>query len=59
MSSSFRLNTTSPGLQRMRRRVEVNDYSNEGWIQIEEANTDGKFVKLFNRGSEVSNPHGC
>ena len=43
-------------MKRIHRRVEINE---EGWIQIEEANTDGKFVKLVNSGSEVSNPHDC
>lgn len=43
----------------MRRRVEVNEHSSEGWIQIEEANIEGKFVKLFNSGPKVSKPHGC
>ena len=43
----------------MRRWVEVNEHSDEGWIQIEEANIEGKFVKLFNRGSKVSNQRGC
>ena len=40
----------------MLRRVEVNEHSNEKWIQIEEANIEGKFVKLFNNGTKVSNP---
>ena len=29
-------------------------YSNQGYIQIKEANADGKYVKLFNSGSKVS-----
>lgn len=36
----------------MRRRVEENEHCNEGWIRIEEANINGKFVKLFNGGSK-------
>lgn len=40
----------------MQRRVEVYE---QGRIQIDEANIDGKFVKLFNSGSKVSNSHGC
>ena len=31
-------------------------YSNQGYIQIKEASTDGTFVKLFNSGAKVSNP---
>ena len=41
----------------MRKRVEVNEHSSEGFVQIEEADIEGKFVKLFNSGSKVSNPH--
>lgn len=51
-AASFR----PPGLKRMQRRVEVYE---QGRIQIQEANIDGKFVKLFNSGSKVSNSHGC
>ena len=29
-------------------------YSNQGYVQIKEANADGKYVKLFNSGAKVS-----
>lgn len=29
-------------------------YSHQGYIQIKEANADGKYIKLFNSGSQVS-----
>ena len=29
-------------------------YSTQGYIQIKEANTDGKYVSLFNKSSKVS-----
>ena len=34
-------------------------YSHQGYIQIKEANADGKYVKLFNSGSQVSVFNGC
>ena len=44
------------GAKRVRTEEETigTKYSNQGYIQIKEANTDGKYVKLFNSGSKVS-----
>ena len=47
----FRLNIN----RRKRRRI---DFEEAACIQIEEASIDGKFVKLFNSGSKVSNLQG-
>lgn len=44
----FRLNIN----RRKRRRI---DFEGTACIQIEEASIDGKFVRLFNSGSRVSN----
>lgn len=49
--SSFRLNIN----RRKRRRIE---FEGTACIQIEGASIDGKFVKLFNSGSKVSNLQG-
>ena len=46
--SCFRLNIN----RRKRKRIE---FEGTACIQIEEASMDGKFVKLFNSGTKVSN----
>lgn len=68
--SSIRLNITPPAspvfgssvksgrrsVKRVRTEEETigTKYSNQGYIQIKEANVEGKYVKLFNSGSQVS-----
>ena len=49
--SCFRLNIN----KRKRKRIE---FEGTACIQIEEANIDGKFVKLVNSGTKVSNFQG-
>ena len=55
--SSFRPH--SPKRPRRVEENEANEHSSEGFVHIEKADIEGKFVKLFNSGSKVSNPHGC
>lgn len=71
----FRLNITPPAspvfgsspksgrrsVKRVRTEEETvgTKYSHQGYIQIKEANADGKYVKLFNSGSQVSVFNGC
>lgn len=66
----FRLNITPPASpvfgsstkssRRSVKRVRTEEestgtkYSHQGYIQIKEANADGKYIKLFNSGSQVS-----